>query len=253
MLSGVGISLGEEIIIIPAGALVGHGELGFWPTLIAAYVGVVCSDLTWFTLCHRYGTRLLHLRGFKRLVHPRRLLEAKHQLERRGAWMIVMARFIPGTRTTAITVAGMLHMPFWKFALATALCALLTSPAQVAVGMLSARVAGIESTAELIQHMLAMVMLVIAMTMIVGFYRQYVTRKRRLPRARARWLRRFRMPRIRSLERARRREEPAARPDGADGASGADPCDAVAPGRPAGASSEPVAPAPSPPDTLRTP
>ncbi|MHC4991581.1 MAG: VTT domain-containing protein [Planctomycetota bacterium] len=197
MLSGIGISLGEEIVIIPAGALVGHAELGLGPTIVAAYLGVVCSDILWFTLCHRYGTRLLHRRAFKRLVHPRRLLEAKHQMERRGTWMIVMARFVPGSRTTAITVAGILHLPFWKFAIATAGCAVITAPLQVAIGVLSTRVVSVESTAELLQLVVAMVVLVIAALAALRLWRRHRTAQRRLPRAKARWLRRFHMPRLR--------------------------------------------------------
>ena len=60
MLSGIGLSVSEDFIIIPAGVLVGHGELGLGSTLVAAYLGVVLSDCMWFGLCYRYGTRLLH-------------------------------------------------------------------------------------------------------------------------------------------------------------------------------------------------
>ena len=47
LLSGLGIPLGEDIIIIPAGILVGLGDLPLVPTLIGAYGGVVCGDLLW--------------------------------------------------------------------------------------------------------------------------------------------------------------------------------------------------------------
>ena len=100
MLSGFGIALGEDIITIPAGVFIAAGHMDFWPTLIAAYAGVVLADWLWFWICSNYGTRLLHQRWFKRLVHPRRMLEIKHQFERRGVWLIVFARFIPSSRTT---------------------------------------------------------------------------------------------------------------------------------------------------------
>ncbi len=41
LLSGFGIPLGEDIIIIPAGMLVQQDALPIWPTLFAAYFGVV--------------------------------------------------------------------------------------------------------------------------------------------------------------------------------------------------------------------
>ena len=97
MLSGFGIPLGEDFVVIPAGILIAQDEFRLVPTMLAAYFGVVLADFTWFWIISRYGTLLLHKRGFRRMIHPRRLLQAKHQLDRRGAWMIVFARFIPGS------------------------------------------------------------------------------------------------------------------------------------------------------------
>ena len=195
MLSGIGLSVSEDLIIIPAGVLVGSGDLSFWSTLLAAYVGVVGSDCLWFTIVSRYGTPLLHKRWFKRMVHPRRLLEAKHEMERRGAWVIVFARFIPGSRTTAITVAGLLHMPFWKFAGVTASCVCLTSPLQIGAGVLIQRGIGTYDGAELWQSIIGAIMLVLAASLILRWVQQRLKRKTRPPRAKMRWLKRFHMPR----------------------------------------------------------
>lgn len=197
MLSGIGLPLGEEIIVIPAGAMVYQETLGFWPVLAATYLGVVGSDLLWFGMCSRYGTRLLHKRGFKRLVHPRRLLEAKHQMEKRGAWMIVMARFVPGSRTTMITVAGILHMPFWKFAVATTACVVFTAPVQIWVGYLGAYIVGVRNTADMVQTIASFVVIMLALTLGSAIYRRHRRSHQRAPRAKARWLRRFRIRRPR--------------------------------------------------------
>ncbi len=105
MLTGIGVPLGEDLVIIPAGILIGTGALDPWLTALCAYLGVVSSDFMWFALCWTYGTPLLHKRWFKRLVHPRKLLELKHQIEHRGAWVVFIARFIPGSRTPTITAA----------------------------------------------------------------------------------------------------------------------------------------------------
>lgn len=196
MLSGVGISLGEDVIIIPAGYLVGTGRLDPLNILLAAYLGVVLSDLLWFLLCSHYGTPLLHRRWFKRAVHPRRLLEAKHQFERRGAWLIVMARFIPGSRTTAITIAGLLHMPFWKFALATMSCVLITAPMQIGLGYLVAKGFGDESLPDAMLKAVGLIMLLVAIAVILR-WRSAAKSSKRKPRARATWLRRFRVPGLR--------------------------------------------------------
>jgi len=196
MLSGFGIPLGEDFVVIPAGILIAQKEFQLVPTMLAAYFGVVLADFLWFWIISRYGTLLLHKRGFRRMIHPRRLLQAKHQLDRRGAWMIVLARFIPGSRASAITVAGMLHMPFWKFALATASCVLLTVPLQLGLGMLIAKGLGTEDTAQTFLRLLGLVMLLLAVLMFWKLYRNYRVSRKGAPRARAAWLRRFRLPRL---------------------------------------------------------
>ena len=76
LLSGIGIPLGEDIIIIPSGMIVAHGQMPLWPTLLAAYCGVVCGDLLWFMVCRKFGTRIIHKKWFKRFIHPKRINNA---------------------------------------------------------------------------------------------------------------------------------------------------------------------------------
>lgn len=197
MMSGVGLPIGEDLVIIPAGMLIGNGELPFWPTLMAAYFGVVFSDCLWFTICHRYGAKLLHLRWFKRVIHPRRLLEAKHQVEQRGVWVVVMARFIPASRTPTITIAGMLHLPFWQFLLATASCVAITAPLQIGLGYLVILTVGERTLADLVLYILGGIVFIVAAVVIWRWWRaNRPVKNRRMPRAKAAWLKRFRVPRL---------------------------------------------------------
>lgn len=193
MLTGIGIPLGEELVVIPAGILIGHGVLNGPMTAVYAYLGVLGADFLWFAICHQYGTPLLHKRWFKRVIHPRRLLQIKHELERRGTWVIVMARFIPGTRTPAITSAGVLHLAFWKFALAEAACCLVTVPLQLSLGYGIAVGVGTEQSADLIRSLIGGVVLILAILICLAWWRARHVERRRLPRAKAAWLRRFRV------------------------------------------------------------
>ncbi|MHC4413920.1 MAG: DedA family protein [Planctomycetota bacterium] len=205
MLTGVGIPLGEDLIVIPAGILIGHGTLAFAPTALFAYLGVVCADLLWFGICWTYGTPLLHKRWFKRSVHPRRLLEVKHEIEQRGAWVIVMSRFIPGSRTPAITAAGILHLSPWKFALAEGACCLATVPLQLGLGIAVAKGVGTEETADLVRSLIGVVILILAVLVGLTWWRQRRAHGHRLPRAKVAWLRRF------GAKRAKRDEPPGSR------------------------------------------
>jgi membrane protein DedA with SNARE-associated domain len=192
MLTGVGVPLGEDLIVIPAGVLVGYGTLNPWQTALWAYAGVLASDCMWYAICSEYGTRLLHKRWFKRTIHPRRLLEVKHHLEKRGAWVVLMARFIPGSRTPAITAAGVLHLPFWKFAVATAGGCLATVPIQLGLGFLIARGFATLGTADLVQAIIGVVILILAILLGLTWWRQFRAHRHQRPRAKAAWLRRFR-------------------------------------------------------------
>ena len=189
LLSGIGIPLGEDIIIIPAGMLAQHGEMPLVQTLIAAYIGVVCGDLLWFAVCSKLGTKISHTRWFKKIVHPKRMLQAKYQFDIRGIWVIVLARFIPASRTTTITVAGMMHMKLWKFALTTALCCLITAPMQFFAGWWIAESLKAESTVEMITRLVGLVMVVIAVVWGYRLWSYHRQSGKSAPRASAKWLR----------------------------------------------------------------
>ncbi|MDP7009394.1 MAG: DedA family protein [Phycisphaerales bacterium] len=191
LLSGFGIPLGEDIIVIPAGMIVAHGGMPFWPTMLAAYCGVVFGDLLWFQVCSTFGTRILHQRWFRRFFHPKRMLQVKYQFDKRGSWVIVLARFIPASRTTTITVAGLMHMPLYKFALPTVLCCLITAPMQLFAGWWIAESLQAKSSVELIARLLGLVMVVFALIWAYRLWSSHRATGKRVPRAKVSWLRRF--------------------------------------------------------------
>jgi membrane protein DedA with SNARE-associated domain len=190
--SGVGIPLGEDFVLIPTGLFLANNDVPAMPYLIAGYLGVVCSDLLWFVICTKYGVKMLRIKWFKRIFHPKRLLQAKYQIDRRGVWMIFASRFIPASRTSMITVAGMLRMSFWRFAAVTASCVVVTVPLQVGFGYLIGRGLADRSTSTIVTWVLATIVLGAIM---VVFGRSWLKHRRsgkRTPRARTRWLRQLR-------------------------------------------------------------
>ncbi len=191
LLSGIGIPLGEDIIIIPAGMLVQQEALPLWPTLAAAYFGVILGDMLWFIVCSKLGTQLVHKKWFKRLVHPKRMLQVKYQFDVRGAWVIILARFIPASRTTTITVGGMMHMNFWKFAAATAVCCVITAPMQLFAGWWIADSLQAKTTVELIVRLTGLVMVVVAVIWCYRLWSSHRSTGKTVPRAKASWLRYF--------------------------------------------------------------
>ncbi|MCH2135974.1 MAG: DedA family protein [Phycisphaerales bacterium] len=198
MASAVGIPIGEDPVNIAAGIIIGEASMGpnalgpeVWvPTLIASWAGVTTADIIWFMLCYHFGNRLLHRRRVRRALHPRRLLQVKHQIDQRGVWAIVAARFVPGGRTPVITVAGLMHLKRLHFCLATWGCVLLTAPMQLGFGVLVGRgLASRDGFAVLEWSIAGGVLIAVAVFMTLIVRR---LRREGAPRARMRWLRKQR-------------------------------------------------------------
>lgn len=187
--SGVGIPIGEEVVNIPAGIFVGRGDLAITSTYVAAYVGVLGGDYLWFSICRTLGKRVLHKRWFKKLAHPKKLLQVKHQFDQRGAGVLILARFIPGTRSPALTVAGILHMPWKKFTIIELIMCLVTTSLQVTLGILIGRQIAGESLSTTIFTALGVVAGIIALTSIVTWFVSGRRKSGPKPREKMSWLR----------------------------------------------------------------
>ena len=187
--SGVGVPIGEEVVNIPAGIFVGRGDLSIASTYLAAYVGVLGGDFLWFSICRTLGKKVLRRRWFKKLAHPKKLLQVKHQFDRRGAGVLAVARFIPGTRSPALTVAGILHMPWKKFTFIELIMCAVTTSLQVTLGILIGRQIAGESLSTTIFTALGVVAGIIALTSILSWFISGRRKSGPKPRERMSWLR----------------------------------------------------------------
>lgn len=189
---GVGLHISEDFLLIPAGVAIYEGHMTWSETILAAYFGLVIGDTLWIWVCRNYGTRLIHSKRFLRSMGPRRLLEAKHAMETRGVIVLILARFIPGTRTPVLTMSGLLHMPWWKFLAVELTTVAVTAPAQIAIGWLGK--AGYDKAKDLggwLTFGLAGLALTVAFVIGYRWYKQAKARKGPRPRAPVSWLRTF--------------------------------------------------------------
>jgi membrane-associated protein len=116
-----------EVLVITGSVLAANGQLRIELVILAAIVGAMLGDNCAYGL-GRGGLRRLADRLLASERSRARLDWARAQLRANGAWIIVIARFIPGGRTATTYVSGTLEMP-WRarFLPADAAAALLWS------------------------------------------------------------------------------------------------------------------------------
>jgi membrane protein DedA with SNARE-associated domain len=189
MLAGVGIPISEEILIVPAGFLIERGALPFWSTVAAAWCGVVLADLIWMLLVRRYSYRLLGIRFFRKMFHPRRLLEIKYMLDRWGLWVVVMGRILPAARTPVITAAGLAHMPVRQFMIGECIGAAKSVAWQLFAGWLIAKGLGESIHDKHVRDAIIIGLGILVVVVVVWWWRRRRSHKKHRPRAKMQWLR----------------------------------------------------------------
>ena len=111
----------SEIVLPFAGALVADGGMTYPGAVLAATVGSVVGALILYAF-GRYGGRPLIYRHKRFLrLSEQQLDRADHWFDRRGPWLVLFGRLIPGVRSIVSIPAGASEMPMVQFlALTTA-------------------------------------------------------------------------------------------------------------------------------------
>ena len=103
----------SEATAIAAGVVAGTGGLNVWLCILAAALGAIAGDNISFALGHFLGYRV-ERRFFAGEKSQKRLKWAQDMLDKRGGYLIVVARFIPGGRTVTTFTAGFVETYPWR-------------------------------------------------------------------------------------------------------------------------------------------
>ncbi len=171
VLAGSGLPVTEELLVVTAGFLLSsYPERYDWYWLfLICYTGILIADSVIVWIGWHFGKAVLHRRWIKRLLHPRRLMWARHRIREHSVGMIAASRFIPGSRYATLLLTGMMHVPRWKFLATDAVAAVFSVALQLAIGYgLGSLYSGIN---EVVEHrgLVALIMLGIGLV-IVGAY-----------------------------------------------------------------------------------
>jgi membrane protein DedA with SNARE-associated domain len=110
----------SEIVLPLAGSQLAGGNLAFLIAVLAATVGSVIGAWALYAV-GRFGGRPLLLRLHPLLrIDEARLARAEAYFARRGDWLVLVGRLVPGVRALVSVPAGMARMPLGRFTALTA-------------------------------------------------------------------------------------------------------------------------------------
>ncbi|KGM54476.1 membrane protein [Lysobacter arseniciresistens ZS79] len=113
----VGIVVPALPLLFAVGALIGLGHVSGPYALVCAALGAFCGDALSYWIGRRWGGQLRQRWPFAR--YPQWLDRGESLFRRHGLKSIAIARFVGAVRPFVPAIAGMLVMPFRRYALAS--------------------------------------------------------------------------------------------------------------------------------------
>ena len=132
----LGIPLPGEIVLVSA-ALLSSQHSGINPIVLGACasLGAVIGDSIGYAIGRKGGRPLLAwlANKFPRHFSEGHVATAERSFEKWGMWAVFFGRFIALLRIFAGPLAGVLHMPYWKFLIANLLGGIIWAGGTTAV------------------------------------------------------------------------------------------------------------------------
>ncbi|MFF8380028.1 DedA family protein [Streptomyces sp. NPDC015661] len=135
-LESLGIPLPGEIVLVSSALLASqHGDINPYVLGACATAGAIIGDSIGYAIGRKGGRPLLAWLGRK---FPKHFSEAniglaENSFQKWGMWAVFFGRFIALLRIFAGPLAGVLHMPYWKFLIANVLGGILWAGGTTAV------------------------------------------------------------------------------------------------------------------------
>ena len=103
----------SETTLVIGGTFASSGDLNLMLVILAGAAGAILGDNVSFTIGNTVGERTVK-RWFRGEKAHRRIEWAERTLDERGAYIIILGRFIPGGRTAVTFSAGYLPTFPWR-------------------------------------------------------------------------------------------------------------------------------------------
>lgn len=131
-----GAPIPADPLLLIMGALVGDGHYSFWISMLGGVLAAMAGDHLWYELGRRKGSVVLGLLCKLSLEPDSCVRKTELNFARRGAWTLVVAKFVPGMSLVSMPVAGAIRMRRSRFLMADAAGCLLWAGGYLMLGML---------------------------------------------------------------------------------------------------------------------
>jgi membrane protein DedA with SNARE-associated domain len=103
----------SDVVLVAAGYLCATGRVDFWIVLVVSTLGSTAGFVTMYKIGSWFGLKVLEAKRFKFLQ-----LEKIHKVEawfqKYGYLIVVVNRFLAGTRAVIAFFTGISNLSFWK-------------------------------------------------------------------------------------------------------------------------------------------
>jgi len=123
--------ISEDLACIGAGMMAARGIIGFFPAAAAAFIGIVVGDVLLFLAGRFIGRPALGKAPLKWFLTNEDIERSAEWFRARGPAIILISRFLPGSRLPTYFTAGMLGSSLGTFTVYFGIAALLWTPALV--------------------------------------------------------------------------------------------------------------------------
>ena len=148
LLCGFGFPLPEDITLTAGGFIASiacDSESSFLPALhechqihwmfLISMAGVLIGDCTMYLIGRKYGTHIMEMRFFSKLITPSRYQWICDKFEKYGLLVIFSGRFLPGLRSPIFVATGVTKkVSFLKFIFIDGIAAVISVPFWVYLG-----------------------------------------------------------------------------------------------------------------------
>lgn len=124
-LSGLGLPIPEEVVVVTAGFLSHDGEIFKWQyAYLACLGGALAGDIVVYSIGRYLGHGFFkRYPWFARLMHEEREAKMEQVIQKHGLKVFFVARFLVGVRVPLYLAAGVVRMSWPRFLLINSFCA----------------------------------------------------------------------------------------------------------------------------------